>query len=219
VAALNLNFSGRSTRLSRVESPAAALNAPEGTPRWARSARFCVARIEPLAAGHRAWTRQLHETLADAGWTQAADGEGAPVPRVTRTETTWWSASHSGTHGAFVAGTVPVGVDLECDRTLRSPERLWARIANSKEREAAESFFEPQSLIGLWTSKEAVAKGRGEGIRRDFRTLVWQPLKHDLSVVTLDSGLRGGEAEVWLLAHQRAADHWLSLAMRMSGTT
>jgi 4'-phosphopantetheinyl transferase len=90
------------------------------------------------------------------------------------------SISHSGQHIACVAGSVPVGIDVEdLGRPHRDPLAI-AEVVHGKAQRAALAAL-PDDARGLaflqaWTLKEAWLKARSQGL--DFalmRTLAFEP--------------------------------------------
>ena len=119
------------------------------------------------------------------------------------------SLTHSGAWGAFAAGRNAIGIDIEVDRDLMNPRRLWDRIAHHSEHELAQRHLAPNPLQGLWTAKEAVSKGMGLGIAMDFRDMRWEPNGCGAVVLVEQAGappLR------WDIEQIRGPGYWLAVA-------
>lgn len=120
-----------------------------------------------------------------------------------------WSLSHSGAWGAFGAARNAIGIDLEVDRDLQNPRRLWDRIAHYSEQEQATRHFETNPLQGLWTAKEAVSKAMGLGITMDFRDMRWEPNGRGAVVVVEQAG---APPRCWDVEQVRGSGYWLAIA-------
>jgi 4'-phosphopantetheinyl transferase len=84
----------------------------------------------------------------------------------------FFNVSHSGDYAAIVAGTAPVGIDIEHTGNPRG-----GNLAS-----LAEAFFHPDELryfhenpslrrfYEIWTQKEAFAKMKGDGLGAGLRT-------------------------------------------------
>ncbi len=79
-----------------------------------------------------------------------------------------FNMSHSGSWLAIViARGLEVGVDLECQRTLRRPVDLARRYFTASEADYLGELAEPQcshEFLGLWTAREALVKAQGCGL-------------------------------------------------------
>lgn len=73
------------------------------------------------------------------------------------------SIGHSGSFAAAVVSDRPVGLDIECRRTV--PERLYERIASVDDQIVLNESGLPNAALACWTLKEAVLKGIGTGLR------------------------------------------------------
>ncbi len=89
------------------------------------------------------------------------DADGVPLP----SDGIYWSLTHKPKYVGAVAGTTPVGIDLEYISS-RS-KALFKRTADEDEWALGDSrsweFF-----YRYWTSKEAVVKAVGSGILKDL---------------------------------------------------
>lgn len=75
-----------------------------------------------------------------------------------------FNLSHSGDFAAVAISSVPVGVDVECGKTLPL-EELAAFAFRPEEGAAILAHAEPQRhFLELWTAKEAVMKCTGQGM-------------------------------------------------------
>ena len=120
-----------------------------------------------------------------------------------------WSLTHSGAWGAFAAGRNAIGIDIEVDRDLMNPRRLWDRIAHHSEHELAQRHLDPNPLQGLWTAKEAVSKGMGLGITMDFRDMRWEPNGRGAIVLVEQAG---APPRHWDVEQVRGPGYWLAVA-------
>ncbi|MEM1093326.1 MAG: 4'-phosphopantetheinyl transferase superfamily protein [Bacteroidota bacterium] len=83
----------------------------------------------------------------------------------------WLSVSHSGTHAFAALATHPVGVDIEVRRTVRDdlhrfllhPDEYWFLDYWEQARGGNGSYDD--TLVRLWSIKEAVLKARRTGFR------------------------------------------------------
>lgn len=74
----------------------------------------------------------------------------------------YFNTSHSGEYLVMVFATVPVGIDIQEERTVRKPE-LIAKRFSSEEREYALSGG-AEAFYRVWCRKEAYAKCVGSGL-------------------------------------------------------
>jgi len=83
----------------------------------------------------------------------------------------WLSVSHSGTHAFAALATHPVGVDIEVRRSVRDdlhrfllhPDEYWFLDYWEEARSGNGSYDD--TLVRLWSIKEAVLKARRTGFR------------------------------------------------------
>jgi 4'-phosphopantetheinyl transferase len=120
-----------------------------------REKRDCLSRYArnalKISAEKIGWNLKSPECLLK-------DENGAPVPAGDY----YWSVTHKSEYVGAVAGTARMGIDIEKIRTCS--ERLFRKIADEKEwaltdAEPFERFFR------YWTSKEAVLKAVGTGLK------------------------------------------------------
>jgi 4'-phosphopantetheinyl transferase len=65
----------------------------------------------------------------------------------------------------------PVGVDVECVRSVKNVDELVARFFSQRENELFQKVLndqKPAAFFNLWTRKEAMLKATGEGITRSL---------------------------------------------------
>ncbi len=90
--------------------------------------------------------------------TLGKDADGVPQPE----KGVYWSLTHKPDYVGAIAARVPVGIDLE--RIRRCSEKLFKRVANTRERHLTEA--DPDELFfRYWTSKETVLKATGVGFK------------------------------------------------------
>jgi len=155
--------------------------------------------VERLA-GHRAASRLAWQTaLTDLalGWLgSAAEPEPAdPEPgRPVRLDgrSVHWSRSHCDRWAA--AAVMPdrlgrVGIDIESVET-RAPS-FWREITNSAERKRFGDRPDPETVVRIWTVKEAVLKALGTGLGLPLATVEI----HDLDRRSAVFGLTGRGAD------------------------
>ena len=78
------------------------------------------------------------------------------------------SRSYAGSYALVAMHSRPVGVDIECLGPVE-PD-FGVSIATPQERAWADRA-DPEALISLWSSKEALAKALGDASRHDPRRL------------------------------------------------
>ena len=78
-----------------------------------------------------------------------------------------FSVAHSSDRGAVAVASRPVGVDLECRRTVAAVEALSLQFFSSTEHRVLMNVphaLREETFLRLWTRKEAVLKARGDGL-------------------------------------------------------
>jgi 4'-phosphopantetheinyl transferase len=128
----------------------------------------------------------------------AKDNDGVPLPA----NGWFWSVSHKPSFVAGVAGTTPLGIDIESVRP-RS-RNLFHKIADRKEWQLG-GEDEWQLFYRFWTAKEAVLKAVGIGMRglSDCRIVAVKNPHH------LTLSYRG---EIWQVRQSMAHGHLAALA-------
>jgi 4'-phosphopantetheinyl transferase len=80
----------------------------------------------------------------------------------------YFNASHSGEIALYaITSACPVGVDVECTRTIPDIEEIASRIFSPRETQTLMALPTDSRLEGFyacWTRKEAFLKATGEGI-------------------------------------------------------
>lgn len=174
---------------------------------------WSVSDLESSEAARREWSTRTQNALRDAGGPDAQGQPGPPRQLEVGDRTLWWSLSHSGSLGVFAIADIHVAVDVEQDRSLRATARVRDRMASADEWQLAHRFFGEQPTLGLWTAKEAVAKGRGTGILEEFRRFRWQPVDVNTSRIDVVPDSHTSATDQWILWHQRLAAAWISFAI------
>jgi 4'-phosphopantetheinyl transferase len=78
-----------------------------------------------------------------------------------------FSVAHSNDRGVVAVASRPVGVDLECPRTLDAVESISSQFFSSTEHRVlmrTPRARRDDMFLRLWTRKEAVLKARGDGL-------------------------------------------------------
>lgn len=99
----------------------------------------------------------------------AQDQNGAPLP----VDGVFWSITHKTKYVGAVVSPQPVGIDLE--RIRSCSDGLWRKTAAEQEWSLAGAGSEKYRLttfFRFWTSKEAVLKASGTGIKDLLRCCV-----------------------------------------------
>ncbi len=208
-----LNISGRPVRLCQCATPAIAVQRALSSS-VETGVCWSVSDLEGSEAARREWSTRTQNALRDAGGPDPQGQAGPPRQLKVGNRTLWWSLSHSGSLGVFAIADVHVAIDVEQDRSLRATARVRDRMASADEWQLAHRFFGEQPTLGLWTAKEAVAKGRGTGILEEFRRFRWQPVDADSSRIDVVPDSHTTNTEQWMLWHQRLAQAWISFAIR-----
>ncbi|MEM6646712.1 MAG: 4'-phosphopantetheinyl transferase superfamily protein [Bacteroidota bacterium] len=119
----------------------------------------------------------------------------------------WLSVSHSGTHAFAALATHPVGVDIEVRRTVRDDlhrfllhrDEYW--FLNYWEDARGGNGSYSDTLVRLWSIKEAVLKARRTGFRMSPKKIRLKTLS------AIDAQLVVGQ-EQWTVAYGLDTHAW-----------
>lgn len=141
---------------------------------------------------------KLSSLKSNAGINEASkDEKGVPVP----CNGYYWSLSHKPDFAAAVVSREPVGIDLEKIRPCSAS--LFRKAAGDDEWALAD--MDRQLLFfRYWTSKEAVLKAAGTGLRDLAQCRV-------IKIVDQNHLVIGYQNAEWLIEHVRFKDHMASV--------
>ena len=116
------------------------------------------------------------------------DEDGVPIPN----QGIFWSVTHKPLYVAGVVAKQPIGIDVEQIRKVTPG--LFKKVATPEEWGLGNNINEAELFFRYWTSKEAVIKAQGTGIRDMLKCTVVEIVKPN----TMRLVLRGTE---WLIEH------------------
>jgi 4'-phosphopantetheinyl transferase len=97
------------------------------------------------------------------------DENGAPLP----SDDIYWSITHKTQYVGGVVAPAPIGIDIE--RIRECAPGLFAKTAGEREWALADPDKEPlRTFFRYWTSKEALVKTSGSGLKDLLRCQVTQ---------------------------------------------
>ena len=98
----------------------------------------------------------------------AYSDRGKPMLSQGFADTLQFNLAHSGDLALLaISPNGPIGVDVECIRTIKDADGLVARFFSSRENALFQKLSDdqkPGAFFNLWTRKEALLKATGEGI-------------------------------------------------------
>jgi 4'-phosphopantetheinyl transferase len=126
-----------------------------------------------------------------------------------------FSLSQTASASVLAVSSHAVGIDLECPRILRSPEKLLARFFTAAERAAIAQIPSErrlEKLLRWWTAKEALAKACGRGIALGLKNIAVF-LAEDQRITIKQFAGEFGPAQKWHAQHIELPDgHFASVA-------
>jgi len=129
----------------------------------------------------------------------AKDEHSVPLP----VDGVYWSVTHKPAFVGAVVAPAPVGIDLEPVRAC--PRSLFQRVAATPEWDLAGNDIDPfVTFFRYWTSKEAVLKACGTGLK-DLSVCRIQNIIDD-KLLSVDY-----RSQSWLIEHCFFKDHIASI--------
>lgn len=104
--------------------------------------------------------------------------------------------THSGDLGLLAVADIPVGVDLEQQRSVTALRTMEATILMPEEQQRLDHYIGDERdalLLRLWTCKEALVKATGEG----FQAMLRYQLRWDQSSGQMTAHDAQGDAIPW----------------------
>ena len=109
------------------------------------------------------------------------DKDGVPLP----SQGIFWSITHKPLYVAGVVAKRPIGIDIEQIRKVTPG--LFKKVATPEEWRLGNQSDEMELFFRYWTSKEAVIKAQGTGIRDMLKCRIVEILnKHSVRLLFCD---------------------------------